>query len=121
MPLAAPDRRSTASLAAVLGEVLIHLDARSFAPAVNPSGLVKGADECFDFVAALSQLLNGFAKLASCGCVLLQQPVLFGAAHPVSQSYPASEPKCSESEKPAKKGRAAVREGCDTREDLLLG
>jgi hypothetical protein len=29
-------------------------------------------------------LLNGFAKLASCGCVLLQQPVLFAAAHPVS-------------------------------------
>jgi hypothetical protein len=83
-PPAVPDRRSTASLAAVLGEVLSHLDARSFALAVNPSGLVKGADECFYFVAALSQLLNGFAKLASCGCVLLQQPVLFAAAHPVS-------------------------------------
>jgi hypothetical protein len=26
-------------------------------------------------------LLNGFAKFASCGCVLLQQPVLFAAAH----------------------------------------
>jgi len=58
-----PDRRSTASLAAVLGEVLIHMDARSLAPAVNPSSLVKGADECFDFVAALSQLLNGFCKI----------------------------------------------------------
>jgi hypothetical protein len=31
-------------------------------------------DESFDFVAALSQLLNGFAKLARTGCVLLQQP-----------------------------------------------
>jgi hypothetical protein len=56
----------------VLGKVLIHLDARSFAPAVNPSGLVKGADECFDFVAGLSQLLNGLAKLASSGGVVVQ-------------------------------------------------
>jgi hypothetical protein len=75
---------STASLTAVLGEVLIYLDPRLFAPAVNPSGLVKGVDESFDFVAALSQLLNGFVKLARTGCVLLQQPVLFVAAHPVS-------------------------------------
>jgi hypothetical protein len=32
--------RSTASLAAMLGEVLIHLDPRPLAPAVNSSGLV---------------------------------------------------------------------------------
>ena len=64
--------QSTTSLAAVLGKVLIHLDARPFAPAVNPSGLVKGVDECFDFVAGFSQLLNGFAKLARSGCVLVQ-------------------------------------------------
>jgi hypothetical protein len=60
------------SLTAVLGKVLIHVDARLFAPAVNPSGLVKGVDECFDFVAGLSQLLNGFAKLAGSGGVLVE-------------------------------------------------
>jgi hypothetical protein len=38
-----------------------------FAPAVNPSGLVKGVEECFDFVAGLLQLLNCFAKLARSG------------------------------------------------------
>jgi hypothetical protein len=77
------------SLTAVLGNVLIHVDARLFAPAVNPSGLVKGVDECFDFVAGLSQLLNGFAKLARSGGVLVQQPVPFIAVHSVSQSYPS--------------------------------
>jgi hypothetical protein len=76
-------------LAAVLGKVLIHLDARLFAPAVDPSGLVKGVDKCFDFVTGLSQLLNRFAKLARSGGVLVQQPVPFIAAHSVSQSYPA--------------------------------
>ena len=65
-------RSSTASLTAVLGEVLIYLDPRLFAPAVNPPGLVKGVDECFDFVAGLSQLLNGFAKLTRSGGVLVQ-------------------------------------------------
>jgi hypothetical protein len=73
----------------VLGKVLIHLDARLFAPAVEPSGLVKGVDKCFDFVAGLSHLLNGFAKLARSGGVLVEQPVPFVAAHFVSQSYPA--------------------------------
>ena len=38
---AVPDRQSAVSLVAVLREVLLHLDARSFASAVNPSGLVK--------------------------------------------------------------------------------
>jgi hypothetical protein len=69
--------------------MLVHLDARLFAPAADPSGLVKGVDECLDFVAGLSQLLNGFAKLAGSGGVLVQQPVPFVAAHSVSQSYPA--------------------------------
>jgi hypothetical protein len=43
-----------------------------FAPAVNASGLVKGVDECFDFVASLSQLLNRFTKLVRSGGVLVQ-------------------------------------------------
>jgi len=73
----------------VLRKVLIHLDARLFAPAVDASGLVKGVDKCFDFVACLSQLLNRLAKLARSGGVLVQQPVSFVAAHSVSQSYPA--------------------------------
>ena len=61
---AVPDRRSGFSLTAALAKVLIHLDARLFAPAVKPSGLVKGVDECFDFVAGLSRLLNVFANRA---------------------------------------------------------
>jgi hypothetical protein len=69
---ARPRRNGGPRLAAVLGKVLIHLDARLFAPAVNPPGLVKGVDECFDFVAGLSQLLNGFAKLTRSGGVLVQ-------------------------------------------------
>jgi hypothetical protein len=93
-------------LAAVLGKVLIHLDARLFAPAVDPSGLVKGADKCFDFVAGLSQLLNGFAKLARSGGVLVQQPVPFVAAHSVSQSYPARVIGWDRSEKRPVTGRA---------------
>jgi hypothetical protein len=69
--VAEPEWRS-AALAAVLGKVLIHLDAQLLAAAVNPSGLVKGVDECFDFVAGLSQLLNGFAKLPRSGGVFVQ-------------------------------------------------
>ncbi len=69
--------------------MLIDLDARLFTPAVDPSGLVKGVDKCFDFVAGLSQLLNRFAELARSGGVLVEQPVSFVAAHSVSQSYPA--------------------------------
>jgi len=83
----------------VFGQVPIHLDARLFAPSVDPSGLVKGVDKCFDFVAGLSQLLDGFAKLArSCG-VLLQQSVPFVAAHSVSQSYPPGMTEWNRSEK----------------------
>ena len=87
------------SLAAVLGKVLIHLDTQLFAPAVDPSGLVKGMDKCFDIVARLSQLLNGFAKLARFGGVLVQQPIPFVAAHSVSQSYPARVTEWDRSEK----------------------
>ena len=82
----------------MLGKVLIHLDARLFAPAVDPSGLVKGVDKCFDFVAGFSQLLNRFAKLARSGGVLVQQPVPFVAAHSVPQSYPARVTECGRSE-----------------------
>lgn len=68
--------------------MLTHLDAQLFAPPVNPSGLVKGVDKCFDFVAGLSQPLDGFTELERSSGVLVQQPVSFLAAHPVPQSYP---------------------------------
>jgi hypothetical protein len=59
-------------LTAMLGKVLVQLDARLFASAVNPPGLVQGVDEGFDFVAGLSQLFNCVAKFARSGNVLIQ-------------------------------------------------
>jgi hypothetical protein len=44
-------------------------------------------------------VVNGFAKLARSGGVLVQQPVLFVAAHSASQSYPAGAAKWNGSEK----------------------